>query len=297
MAHYRWFLFTGTFLLLAAGLPDAAAAWGPGIHIFINRTILDTGCGVNPALLELLRAFSLDFLYGGIIADFFIGKGWFKKINPENWGVGFSLLAHSRSENELAFSHGFLSHLAADVIAHNYFIPTFIHTRNTTAKLGHLSCEIAADNLVRKQVKADLAHVFANHDRNTDAFLLRHTHRRPRFFGLRKILFFRSITFSHLSRYQKLVQVQFKLLRKKPTHDEISHYLEYSLGASCDVLNHGHDSPICGYIPGGFNFLKLSRKLGRHAAGHGTGTADTFQMFPIPETFKPIACRIGPVTS
>jgi hypothetical protein len=43
--------------------------------------------------------------------------------HSHNWSTGLGLLEAARKENEKAFALGYLAHLAADVVAHNFFLP------------------------------------------------------------------------------------------------------------------------------------------------------------------------------
>ena len=50
-----------------------------------------------------------------------------------NWQVGFGVYEQARQPSEQAFALGFLAHLAADTVAHNYFVPY-----KTVASFGRL---------------------------------------------------------------------------------------------------------------------------------------------------------------
>lgn len=144
-------LFTSGLILLLLGLdlldPSLAAAWGPGVHTVTLLHALGRSSTLLPDVASVLTAFPREYLYGGLAADFFIGKTQRRGLkHPHNWPGGLMLLEAARSRAEKAFAFGFLSHLAADVIAHNCFVPTLIACAPApNRKLSHLMAELKAD--------------------------------------------------------------------------------------------------------------------------------------------------------
>jgi hypothetical protein len=137
------------FVLCFIGLAGEAWAWGPAIHTAIACKILQNGVGILPAIASILKSFPHEFVYGCLAADFFVGKGTKPKNgHSHNWQTGFRLLHRAKSDQEAAYSYGFFTHLAADVIAHNYFVPNLIHQVSTWRKVGHLYWEAKADHAV-----------------------------------------------------------------------------------------------------------------------------------------------------
>jgi hypothetical protein len=125
---------------------DNALAWGPAIHTVISCSILDSLGNILPQIAGVLKQFPLEYIYGNLAADFFIGKGNKRKEgHSHNWEAGFSILGEADSEKEAAYAYGFLSHLAADVVAHNYFVPDLIYRFIMLKKLGHFYSEAVAD--------------------------------------------------------------------------------------------------------------------------------------------------------
>ncbi len=126
-------------LLLTLLWPEPLFAWTPGTHIYLGESVL-ANLGVLPgAIADLLRAFPFDFLYGNIAADSSIAK----KYAPvgrhcHSWHVGQEIHDLARTDQLRAFGLGYLSHLAADVVAHNFFVPRqLVLTSSTTAGFGH----------------------------------------------------------------------------------------------------------------------------------------------------------------
>ena len=90
------------------------------------------------AVAELLRAFPYDFLYGSIAADTSMAK----KYAPVGrhchaWHVGLEIYDRAVNGPLRAFGLGYLAHLAADAVAHNYFVPRQLALTSSTTALGH----------------------------------------------------------------------------------------------------------------------------------------------------------------
>ena len=124
--------------LAALAFPAPLHAWTPGTHIYLGEAIL-ANLGSLPALAaDLLRAFPFDFLYGNIAADSSIAK----KYAPvgrhcHSWHVGQEIYDLARSDALQAFGLGYLSHLAADVVAHNFFVPRQLVLTSSSTGFGH----------------------------------------------------------------------------------------------------------------------------------------------------------------
>jgi len=124
--------------LVALALPHAAYAWTPGTHIYLGQTMLANLQLLPGHVAELLHAYPFDFLYGNIAADSSIAK----KYAPVGrhchyWHVGQEIHDLAGSEALRAFGLGYLSHLAADTVAHNYFVPRQLVITSSTASVGH----------------------------------------------------------------------------------------------------------------------------------------------------------------
>ena len=118
--------------------PSAAHAWSPGTHIFLGESVLANLAQLPTAMADLLRAFPYDFLYGNIAADTSIAK----KYAPvgrhcHSWHVGQEILERADTDPLRVFALGYLSHLAADSVAHNYFVPRQLVVASSTIALGH----------------------------------------------------------------------------------------------------------------------------------------------------------------
>src|SRR5204863_373331 len=112
--------------------------WTPGTHIFLGESVLANLHQLPTLVADLLRAFPYDYLYGNIAADTSMAK----KYAPVGrhchaWHVGQEIFDLAPSDPLRAFGLGYLSHLAADTIAHNFFVPRQLVLTSSTVALGH----------------------------------------------------------------------------------------------------------------------------------------------------------------
>jgi len=125
-------------LVLLVLLPATAHAWTPGTHIYLGESVLANLDQLPAAIADLLRTYPFDFLYGNIAADTSMAK----KYAPVGrhchaWHVGQEIFDLAHTEALRSFGLGYLSHLAADTVAHNFFVPRQLVLTSSTAALGH----------------------------------------------------------------------------------------------------------------------------------------------------------------
>jgi hypothetical protein len=119
-------------------MPSDAFAWTPGTHVFLGEAVMRSLTLLPPNIADLLSAFPYDFLYGSIAADTSIAKKYAAAgRHCHSWAVGLDVLDAAKDEPARAFALGYLSHLAADSVAHNYFVPMQLAVTSSTSSLGH----------------------------------------------------------------------------------------------------------------------------------------------------------------
>src|ERR1700686_2746255 len=114
-------------LVLAIVMLDAAPAlaWGPVTHVALGVQALATVSAPDALLQAALANLPEVFLYGSLPPDIVQGRRLQSRLrrHSHNWSTGLGLLEAARKEHEKAFALGYLAHLAADVVAHNFFLP------------------------------------------------------------------------------------------------------------------------------------------------------------------------------
>jgi hypothetical protein len=130
-----YFLFSGN-----------AFAWGPITHVDYASEALRNVAVYAPAVKALLTEFPYDFLYGALAADITLGKDYVDYVhNCHNWRVGFLILNEAKDNRQRAAALGYLSHLAVDIISHNFFVPFKVIRSYETRTLGHIYWEMRFD--------------------------------------------------------------------------------------------------------------------------------------------------------
>ena len=143
----RWFVLVAAAVLLVALFPSDAHAWTPGTHIYLAESILSQASALPGLVGELLRAFPYDYLYGSIAADTSFAKKYAPVgRHPHAWHVAQEIHDQAGSDALQAFGLGYLSHLAADVVAHNHFVPRQLMVSRGPAGVAHAYWEARVEN-------------------------------------------------------------------------------------------------------------------------------------------------------
>lgn len=160
--------------LVALVFPDAAHAWTPGTHVVLGERVLRSLPLLLPAVADLLRAYPYDFLYGSIAADTTMAK----KYAPIDrhchaWHVGLEVHALAPTDALRAFGLGYLAHLAADVVAHNHYVPRQLVVTSSTRGMGHTYWESRVETVLGDAVPRAARELIQLDHRSADAHLER----------------------------------------------------------------------------------------------------------------------------
>jgi hypothetical protein len=133
-------------IIAIAATPSSAYAWTPGTHIFLGETVIRSIGLLPSSIAQVIAAFPYDFLYGSIAADTSIAKKYAAAgRHCHSWNVGLEIYEEAGPESMRAFGLGYLAHLAADTVAHNFFVPHQLAITSTTSGLGHSYWESRID--------------------------------------------------------------------------------------------------------------------------------------------------------
>lgn len=126
-----------------------ALAWGPATHVQLGAEILNRLLLLPASVAAIVARHGIDYLYGNVAADVVFAKRWSKiKQFCHHWTTGFSLFDLADDDRSRAFAYGYLSHLAADTVAHGKFIPRQLAVTRVTMNFGHVYWEMRADSLI-----------------------------------------------------------------------------------------------------------------------------------------------------
>jgi hypothetical protein len=142
----RWVGAAAVVLFVGLVLPDSAWAWTPGTHIWLGESVLRNLHLLPAVTADLLHAFPYDFLYGSIAPDISLAKRFVPPGRHSHfWHVGQEVYAEAESDALRAFGLGYLAHLSADTVAHNFYVPRQLLLTSSTTSMGHTYWEIRAE--------------------------------------------------------------------------------------------------------------------------------------------------------
>ncbi|BDU50005.1 zinc dependent phospholipase C family protein [Haliovirga abyssi] len=124
--------------------------WGPGIHLHLGNKLLNSDKDFEGK--DIIKNYKKEFLYGNIAPDITLGKKYIKDLekHSHSWNVGFEILNKANSDKNKALAYGYLSHLASDIIAHNFFIPKNLLVSKGMRSFSHMILEIKSDMMLYK---------------------------------------------------------------------------------------------------------------------------------------------------
>ncbi len=225
-------------LLLLLLLPEKAYAWGPVTHLQIGIEALRHLEVVEHSLRMLLQGFPYDYLYGCIGADIIFAKGLARiHEHSHNWLVGFSILEEASTPSQEAFAYGYLSHLAADAIAHNHFIPECMVRSYPVKTIRHVYWEVRFDTFARKELWSLAREIAGMPQHEEDDLLLEKVVKRTLFsFKTDKRIFSSLLVLNRMEQWQRMVE---NLSEKSPwklSQEDARRYRELSLKSTLDFL-------------------------------------------------------------
>jgi len=272
--------------LLLAGLPHAAWAWTPGTHVFLGDAVLRSWQLLPAATADLLRAFPYDFLYGSIAADTCIAK----KYAPagrhcHSWTVGFDIYDAARDEPQHAFALGYLAHLAADAVAHNYFVPMQLTVTSSTEAIGHSYWESRFET-----------HLGPRYSRRArDLILLDHSICDSLLDGILSPTLFSTQTNRRIFRgmvhvsdsesWQRIFQLMAENSRWDLRDDEVAAYMARSFDFIVDLMQRLDHSEPYQQDPSGDDALSRAKRVRRQAlriGGEDSARAEGARQFGMP---------------
>ncbi|MFW5837000.1 MAG: zinc dependent phospholipase C family protein [Desulfovibrionaceae bacterium] len=256
--------------------PSEALAWGPGVHMAVGGKILANLHLLTPFLAELLARRQDAFLYGCLSADIFVGKG--TKVRPghsHNWKVGFDLLESARDDDLKAYAYGYLSHLAADIVAHNLYVPNVLFTTPTSGKLGHVYIEMQADRRVSWDRKLAVQ-LFCQPNGAADRFLLNVMARKQWPFQLKKRLVRSSLAVVRRKSWGRSLVMAQRAMPIQDNGDYLRRMVDLTGKVVVNFLQRPDRSPALAFDPIGSRRLRQVKDLRRKPGAPRTRLGPVF---------------------
>lgn len=126
------------FLLLFL-FPGEAYGWGPGTHLYLGGEILRHLALLGPVAGALLSSRPRAFLYGTLAPDLLVAKDRAPEGSHSHRWVRTDELRRAAGDHEdrMAAVLGYRAHLAADAVAHGFFLPRRMLLTASTRSIGH----------------------------------------------------------------------------------------------------------------------------------------------------------------
>ena len=252
-------------------LPHDVYAWGPATHLEYAHRALESLALFPPLIRKLLTKHENDYLYGAVAADITVGKGFTEYLyNCHNWRVAFEIFHRKASkDHQKAFMLGYLVHLAADTVAHNFFVP-FKLIRSWNARfLKHVYWEMRMDLTVPRRYW-DMTHHFSRNNFVEDDVLLEGHLKRTLFsFRTNKKIFNGLLILQRLKHWQIMAQNVGRRSVWKLGDKDVHHYKNLALTSAVDFLTNLENSYVLKADPTGKLKILYARdmvKKIRHAS-------------------------------
>lgn len=146
----------GIFFLCAALFAPDALAWGLQTHVFLAQWALAAVPLADPRLRAAVLRLPRLMLAGACLPDLAL-IGRFLRLREfqrsHQWSTLKRFAAVCRSDEELAVAVGYASHLLADVVAHNRFVPEHERRIVDVPHVTHAICEWAMDEHLRPGIR------------------------------------------------------------------------------------------------------------------------------------------------
>ena len=248
-------------LAVAALTPEDALAWGPGVHLALGNSVLAKLCCLPPLVAGLLARHGDAFRYGCLSADIFIGKG--TEFNPEhshNWVTGLKLLNTADDARTQAYAYGYLCHLAADVVAHNYYVPNEMWAMHAGSKISHVYVEAQADRRFRAE-RETAFDLFRKPNRDADGTLLTAMRKRRLPFLVKKQIVMGSLKLTGRKTWGESLRLADRLLPWHQNRIRLDDMFALSENLVFEFLSDPNRSAALTFDPIGSRNLRRVRQL------------------------------------
>lgn len=235
-------------------VPTVSFAWGPLTHIYLGNELFSLAALLPAGLVEVIRRYRKDFLYGTLMADIIIGKKYMPASkSSHSWEVAFDLLKSAKTEQQKAFVYGYMGHLAADTVAHNIYT---VDKKN----LGHTLMEMKADTIIDKRYWLQAIAIDRQTQVRNDLFLENSLERFMFSFKTNKRIFKGMVFFSVMNQQSIGDFIDKRLITSLPVREKIEQLHEKSLDRTIDLFQNWEASEVVKVSPRGAVYKgKLAR--------------------------------------
>jgi hypothetical protein len=282
-------LFLPIIGLLYFLFPELSYAWGPGVHVKAGLEVVKNIYNIAPAIADIITKYPYYYLYGCISPDIIIGKKFTKEIDHcHNWEVGRTIFNDSGDDTEVSFSYGYLSHLAADVVAHNYFVPNQIVGNFIARTLRHTYWEMRFDGLMNDEVW-DVFNKIPKNVRTRSNKRLKNILTTTIFpFSMNKRIFNGIMHISSISKWQEMIRSVSDSSQWILTKRDVGNYYRLTLQNIFELLKENEVALCMKADPNGKESLKIAKKIRRDLRiFHKRGNMSDYDCHRIINELKP----------
>ncbi len=259
-----FFIFSIFVILFLICWPDNVWAWGPATHLQIGWHILNDSAQLTHLVKSLIDRYPYDYLYGSISADIWVGKRFIRELKHcHNWRIGFKVLEKAETPSQKSFAYGYLSHLAADTIAHNYFVPEKMVTAYSTRLLRHLYWEMRFDALADRVVWNLPYEIMKDVHKDNDPLLESVIGDTLLSFKTNKKIFNHVLLLHRMEQWHNMINRLSSYSRWVLHKEDADVYYQRSLNAVMDLLCNHENASCISEDPRGKKNLVMAKRLRR----------------------------------
>ncbi len=252
----------GIAVLAVLLMPAIAHAWGPGMHVEIALTALSKAAIIAPFIAELIKRFPEAFVYGSASPDIIVGKKYAGYLHHcHNWRMGQKIRSAARTDRQRAAAWGYLMHLAADVVAHNYYIPVKIVRSYDARLLSHTYWEMRFDIGVPEEAWETLDAVSEEEIEDFDKVLERVLRRTLFSFSTNKRIFNTIIILQKMRSLRASLRLYAAHSRFGIADENRRHYEDLAKESALDFLKDPDKAPCLQMDPAGLARLAYAKAL------------------------------------
>ncbi|HMK49427.1 MAG TPA: zinc dependent phospholipase C family protein [Thermodesulfovibrionales bacterium] len=218
--------------------PTIALAWGPLTHVYLGNELLSLGALIPAGIFQIIRRYKKDFLYGTLMADLVVGKKYLPEHkNSHNWAFAFELLKSAETKQQKAFVYGYMSHLAADTVAHNVYTAE-------KKNIAHTLLELKADCIIDKKYWSQAIAIDKKTQMRNDLFLENSVNRFLFSFKTNKRILKGMVYLSVLNREKIADFIDKNIVTSMPLRETIEHLHQESIDKIIDLFRHLDKSEV-----------------------------------------------------
>jgi hypothetical protein len=191
------------------------------------------------------------------------------------------MLAETDSDPTKAFCYGYLAHLAADIGAHNFYIPNQLYLTSTTLRFGHVYWEYRADSQIDDKYWELARRVVEFENDDNDLSLENAVKRKLISFQAKKRMYVRVLNLTDFDRWRQACAFVERNSRWRVPQGYVEQLRSLSISLAIEFLRDPENSVCLDYDPVGTRNISRAKRL-RRTTLRLTGEKPINGIFEIP---------------